>query len=187
MSGRASKALDPRSEFGWYLFQMAGADKFEGTASGDPMNWKSVALASIAILACAPRIAMQPEDSAAEESAVRHVEEEVATATERNDADALAPLLASDFTFVNPAGMLVSKEQFLNNFRSGRLVNSSYKIDEMRVRIYGSAAVVTYRSSVAGTAGLQSLSSERRRTTVLIKRDGKWLIVAQQSTPILRG
>jgi ketosteroid isomerase-like protein len=73
----------------------------------------------------------------------------------------------------------------LANFRTGRLRNTAYKVDEMQIRIYGTAAVVTYRSTVAGTSGLQDVAPQRRRTTVLIKRDGKWLIVAQQSTPIL--
>lgn len=120
-----------------------------------------------------------------EEVVVRRIEEEVAAATERNDANTLAPYLAADFTFVNPAGLLLSKEQFLNNMRTGRLRNTSYKVDEMRVRIYGNAAVVTYRSTVAGTAGMQEEYPRRRRTTMLIKREGRWLIVAQQSTPMI--
>jgi uncharacterized protein (TIGR02246 family) len=145
-----------------------------------------ITLGSVAtVLGCALRGPQPREIPASDEAAVRRLEETVAAATERNDADALAPLLAPDFSFVNPAGLLVSKEQFLNNFRTGRLRNTAYTVDEMKVRIYGSAAVVTYRSSVAGTAGLQALSSRRRRTTVLVKRDGRWLIVAQQSTPIL--
>jgi uncharacterized protein (TIGR02246 family) len=79
----------------------------------------------------------------------------------------------------------VNKEEFLTNLRTGRLHNTSYKVDEMQVRIYGPAAVVTYRSTVAGTAGLQDRAPVRRRTTMLIKRGGEWLIVAQQSTPIM--
>jgi len=139
---------------------------------------------SLCLLACGANL--RPGESAADEaSEVRKVEEAVATATERNDVEALAPHLAADFTFVNPAGQLVTKEMFLNNFRTGRLRNTAYRVDEMQVRVYGMAAVVTYRSTVAGTAGLQELAPQRRRTTVLIKRDGKWLIVAQQSTPIL--
>ena len=137
--------------------------------------------------ACRPTQA-RPGDSgpgADDTAVVRHIEEEVAAATERNDADALAPYLAPDFIFVNPAGLLRTKDQFLNGFRNGRLRNTSYKVDDMQVRIFGAAAVVIYRSTVAGTAGMQSMAPQRWRTTMLIKRDGRWLIVAQQSTPIL--
>jgi ketosteroid isomerase-like protein len=65
------------------------------------------------------------------------------------------------------------------------LRRTAYKADEMQVRLYGDAAVVTYRSSVAGTSGIQDRAPTRRRTTMLVKRGGEWLIVAQQSTPIL--
>ena len=147
-------------------------------------KWLFVAV-SLAVVGCYSVARHSDETLPDDVNVIRHLEEEVAAATERNDADALVPLLAPDFTFVNPAGLLITKDAFLNNFRAGRLRNSSYKVDEVQVRVYGDAAVVTYRSTVAGTAGLQDLAPERRRTTVLIKRDGKWLIVAQQSTPIL--
>jgi uncharacterized protein (TIGR02246 family) len=138
-----------------------------------------------ALLGCGSLIRHRTPDTHGDEDTVRHLEETVAAATERNDADTLDRYLAPDFTFVNPNGLLVTKEQFLANFRSGRLLNTSYKVDEMRVRIYGAAAVVTYRSTVAGTAGVQDRAPVRRRTTMLIKRDGAWLIVAQQSTPVV--
>jgi uncharacterized protein (TIGR02246 family) len=136
---------------------------------------------------CRPTLgrAGDPITDADDAAVVRHLEEDVAAATERNDADALAPYLAPDFSFVNPAGLLLTKERFLSNLRSGRLRNTSYKVDDMQVRVYGAAAVVIYRSTVAGTAGMQSVAPQRWRTTTLIKRDGRWLLVAQQSTPIL--
>ena len=149
---------------------------------------KSLVLCLIlGVVGCHP--ALRPADSPAmdDDAVIRQLEMKVAAATEHNDADALAPYLAPDFTFVNPAGLLVNKEQFLANFRTGRLRNTAYKVDEMQVRVYGTTAIVTYRSTVAGTAGLQDAAPQRRRTTVLIKREGRWLIVAQQSTPILSG
>ncbi|HXT16524.1 MAG TPA: nuclear transport factor 2 family protein [Gemmatimonadaceae bacterium] len=142
------------------------------------------ALAACALAACAHHVSVRA-DVSSDEAAVRQLEERVAAATGANDPDALEPLLAADFTFVNPVGLLITKQQFLDNFRTGRLQNSKYDVSEMAVRMYGDAAVVTYRSDVAGPAGSQQISNKRRRTTMLVKRDGRWLIVAQQSTPIL--
>ena len=145
---------------------------------------------SLELAGCRPALRPDAGPDGGDSAAVRRVEEAVAAATGRNDADALAPYLAPDFTFVNPYGLLVTKDRFLDNFRTGRLRNTAYKVDDMQIRIYGTAAVVTYHSTVAGTAGMQALAPERWRTTMLIKRDGRWLIVAQQSTPItarLRG
>lgn len=149
---------------------------------------RSALFIAIALCIVGCRLPLRRTDAAlnADDAAVvRHIEEEVAAATERNDADALAPYLAPDFTFVNPAGLMRTKEQFLDGFRTGRLRNTSYKVDAMQVRVYGTAAVVIYRSTVAGTAGMQALAPQRWRTTMLVKRHGRWLIVAQQSTPIM--
>jgi ketosteroid isomerase-like protein len=71
--------------------------------------------------------------------------------------------------------------------RAGTLRLGSYTVDSMRVRVYGAAAVVVYRSTLVGTLRGTDISSRRRRTTMLIKRDGRWLVVAQQSTPIIGG
>jgi len=142
----------------------------------------------IAMVACtghAPRVGEGAGTD--DERAIRRVEEEVVAATDRNDANALEPLLAPDWTFVNPAGILLDKQRFLGLMRAGTLHLGSYTVDSMSVRLYGSAAVVVYRSSVVGTLGGNDISSRRRRTTVLIKRDGRWLVVAQQSTPIMGG
>ena len=67
---------------------------------------------------CHPALRQVGEASADDARVVRELEEQVAAATERNDADGLAPYLASDFTFVNPAGVLVTKDQFSNGSTS---------------------------------------------------------------------
>lgn len=118
---------------------------------------------------------------------VKRVEAEAAAAYDRNDADALDRLWASDYTFVNPGGVVLDKAQRLATLKTGSLHIESYTVDDMRVRIYGATAIVLFRSSVAGTRGGNDITSRRRVTTVLIKRDGRWQIVAQQSTPIAGG
>jgi uncharacterized protein (TIGR02246 family) len=119
-----------------------------------------------------------------DEYAVRQVEDEIATALGRNDADALDRLWASDYTFVNPGGAVLSKAQRLASLRSGDLKYESYTRDEENIRVYGNSAVVTYRSTVRGQRGGRDISSQRRVLTVLVKRSGRWQVVAQQSTPI---
>lgn len=145
-----------------------------------------LAVASLVVSAgCVGRVGTpRASDMAADEAAVRRVEEQVAAATERNDADALAALMTPDFMFVNPAGVLLTKQQYLDMERSGRLRNGKYQISDVHVRVFGDAAVVTYRSNVIGS-GMGELAPQRWRTTMLVKRDGKWLVAAQQSTPIL--
>ena len=139
----------------------------------------------VAVIGCAgrPRVDVA---TAEDEQAVRRVEEAVVAATDRNDAETLDRLFAPEWTFVNPAGILLDKQRFLGMMRAGTLHLGSYTVDSLSVRVYGAAAVVIYRSSVVGTLGGTDITSRRRRTSFLVKRDGRWLVVAQQSTPIVR-
>jgi uncharacterized protein (TIGR02246 family) len=156
------------------------------------MMWRRFALAMLGtVLTCSrPHAEVSPDAggaAASDEQAIRRVEEEVVAATDHNDAATLDRLFAPDWTFVNPAGILLDKERFLGMMRAGTLHLGSYTVDSMNVRVYGAAAVVIYRSSVVGSLRGTDITSRRRRTTFLVKRDGQWLVVAQQSTPIVRG
>jgi uncharacterized protein (TIGR02246 family) len=129
-------------------------------------------------------LAAQRSDTT-EQNAVRRVEDAVAAATDKNDADALDKLWAPDYVFVNPAGLVLMKADRLQLFRSRRLKLESYSRDEETIRIYDKVAIVIYRSTVKGQRGSQDISRQRRVTTVLEKRHGKWLVISQQSTPIV--
>ena len=126
-----------------------------------------------------------PRASTAEdEAAVRKVEEEVVAAFQKNDADALDRLWASDYTFINPVGLVLGKAQRLALFRSGKFRYDSIQVEDLRVRVHGTAALVTYKSTVAAQRGGSKFSGQRWVTTVLVKEGGRWQVIAQQSTPI---
>jgi hypothetical protein len=78
-------------------------------------------------------------------------------AIDRNDADAFDRLSTADYTFVNPAGKVWNKKQYLELIRSGTLKVESYTRDEESIRLYGNAAVVIYRSTPKGTFKGQEL------------------------------
>jgi ketosteroid isomerase-like protein len=119
-----------------------------------------------------------------EEESVRKVEDEFAAAYGRNDADTLERLWAADYTFVNPAGQVLTKAERLAMLRSGELKIEAYSRDDESIGIYGNTAVVTYRSTVKAQRNGTDISSQRRVITVLVKSGGRWQAVAQQSTAI---
>jgi len=119
-----------------------------------------------------------------EEESLRKVENEFAAAYGRNDAETLDRLWAADYTFVNPAGQVLTKTQRLAMLRSGELKIEAYTRDDESIRIYGDTAVVTYRSTVKAQRNGIDISSQRRVITVLVKNGGRWQAVAQQSTGI---
>jgi len=127
-----------------------------------------------------------PEQRTADQEAVHKAVGEIVAAIDRNDADAFDRLSTADYTFVNPAGKVWNKTQYLELIRSGTLKVESYTIDEETIRFYGNTAVVIYRSTPKGTfKGQELITNQRRVTTIFIKRDGRWLTAGRQSTPIM--
>jgi uncharacterized protein (TIGR02246 family) len=132
----------------------------------------------------------QPETTAApgtntDEVAVHKVVDEIVAGIGHNDVDTFDRLSTADYTFVNPAGKVWNKKQYLELIRSGTLKVESYTRDEESIRFYGNTAVVIYRSTPQGTFKGQELSSQRRVTTIMVKQGGRWLTAGRQSTPIV--
>jgi uncharacterized protein (TIGR02246 family) len=123
----------------------------------------------------------------AEEEAAHKAVDEIVAAIDRNDADAFDRLSTADYTFVNPAGRVWTKKQYLELIRSGTLKVESYSRDEESIRFYGNTAVVIYRSTPKGTfKGQELITNQRRVTTIFVKQDGRWLTAGRQSTPIMQ-
>ena len=73
----------------------------------------------------------------------------------RSDADALDALWADDFVAIVPGMSPMEKESALSFARSGRMNFSRYETSDLRIRVFGEAAVVSgklFRSrTLAGT------------------------------------
>lgn len=124
--------------------------------------------------------------ASADEQAVKATEEKIEAAWAHNDADTLEQLWSDDYTFTNPSGIFLTKAQRLGMMRSGKVKVQSYSTDDEKIRIYGDTAVVTYRSTVQRQANGQEIGREQHRVMVLlVRKNGVWRAVAQQSTPIL--
>jgi uncharacterized protein (TIGR02246 family) len=123
----------------------------------------------------------------AENEAVHKAVDEIVAAIDRNDADAFDRLSTADYTFVNPAGKVWNKKQYLELIRSGTLKVESYTRDEESIRLYGDTAVVIYRSTSKGTfKGQELITNQRRVTTIFVKQEGHWLTAGRLSTPIVQ-
>lgn len=92
----------------------------------------------------------------------------------RADTAALAGLLADDFIHIDEKGEVTSKEDRLQRLaaRSG-MVEASYA-DEYRVRVYGTFALMTHRSTEGGR--------QSRSTHVFVCRGNHWQVVAHHSS-----
>jgi ketosteroid isomerase-like protein len=63
---------------------------------------------------------------------------------------------------------------------------ASFKLDDLKVRLYGDLAVVTGRNTSKGTLHGSAAQGQSRFTDVFVKRDGRWQCLASQVTPIAK-
>jgi ketosteroid isomerase-like protein len=119
------------------------------------------------------------------EQALMQIEQELTDAILKGDTSASERYLADDYTFIAPTGMASTKAEGLADMKSGALKIESSKMEDMKVRVYGDTAVVTYSSTDKGKYKDMDISGHYRWTDVFVKRDGKWQLVAGQGTPIM--
>ena len=119
-----------------------------------------------------------------EEERIKALEVERTAALVAHDLKTLERTTPPDYTVIGSTGLLQDQKAFLDQVRSGDLRLASDDLDEMKVRIYGSTAVLTGRSTVKGTFRGRDISGQDRFTRVYVKRAGVWVPVAYQATRI---
>jgi uncharacterized protein (TIGR02246 family) len=98
------------------------------------------------------------------------------------DLDTLGALLADDLTYVHSSGRVDSKAQFLDSLRTGRQKYFEIAPEDTSVRVFGDTAVSTGRSAMHVSAGGQDMRFRIQFTDVWVRRNGRWQMVAWQST-----
>src|SRR5829696_5450210 len=132
---------------------------------------------------CAPVIMAAQQQGP--EAAIRGLEQGLAAAWVRRDRSFIDKLLADDWTVVDPAGRILTKQQVLDEtFASTDRLIEAMTVDDVAVRLLGSTAVATGRTRATGSYRGQSATVLLRFTDVFHFRDGRWQIVASQGTVV---
>jgi uncharacterized protein (TIGR02246 family) len=118
------------------------------------------------------------------EQAVTEMEEALRVAISKGDAKAYARIVGDDYVFTNQDAVTRTRPQMVSAYESGSIKYESVKFDEIKLHSYGDTAVVTGRSTVKGQDGGKDISGQTRYTRVYVKRQGRWQLVATQSTTI---
>jgi hypothetical protein len=96
-------------------------------------------------------VAQDQASSAATEQEVLQAVERYRTAILKKDTTALEQIWADDYTFVNGAGDIFSKQQRLENIKSGATsLDSITQGTDVKVRTYRDTAVVTSTVTIQG-------------------------------------
>jgi ketosteroid isomerase-like protein len=104
-------------------------------------------------------------------------------ADKMKDEKALGRILADDWFYLGPEGTK-TKAQELAEVK-GRDENiASLTLTDMKVRMYGDVAVVTFREHENSTKKNVDSSGDYLYTDVFVKRQGHWQAVNSQGTPL---
>lgn len=100
------------------------------------------------------------------------------------DASTLGKIFADDFVYQTLQGATYDKPGYIALFTSGDVKINSFKRDNSRVKFYGDTATVMANSYLEAV-----VKGEPRQLTlfylnVWVKRDGRWQLVARQSTSL---
>jgi ketosteroid isomerase-like protein len=119
---------------------------------------------------------------------IYHLENLWRDAIVKGDTTAMSSLLADDYMAITPFGTLQNKQQTLDTLGSGRWHIASLNQLELKVRFYGTTALVTSLVEVQGMSPEGDISGDYRYTRVYARDPkGNWKIVnfeANRMSPI---
>jgi ketosteroid isomerase-like protein len=116
---------------------------------------------------------------------IRELGRRWARAEQQGDAEALDALSADDFTLVGPVGFVLSKQQWLDRYRTaGGLAIESLDWDEVQVREYGDTAVAVGVHTQRGELSGRPIDGTFRATHIAVRRGDDWVLAGMHLSPI---
>ena len=119
-----------------------------------------------------------------DERHLREIDREWNEAYPNRDVEALDRIIADDWKCIDGAGRVVTKQQLLERVGANPSPFDSHEFDEIDLRLFGDAAVVTGRLAGRGRSEGGDFSVEQRYTRVYVRRAGVWRAVATQVTVV---
>jgi ketosteroid isomerase-like protein len=144
---------------------------------------------AFAISACGQdlRPTSEPERGLTEGTLVREaleVKRLYDVATLNHDGNWFQQTFAEDYVWFGPNGEVIGKAEYIRDLVSGDLVWDSVAVRDMKVRLYGDTAIATGRFFGKGRYKGRPLDERQRFTSVLIKRNGRWQIIAEHCSKL---
>jgi len=118
--------------------------------------------------------------SSAVERSVMQAIDRINAAFQHRDAKAYESLTTADFIRVNSNGRVFGRSDWLKNVAAAGDERNPAAYDETSVRLYGDAALVTYRNKPTGPGGKPG--PVNYLTRVMVKQGTQWIMALAQST-----
>jgi ketosteroid isomerase-like protein len=116
------------------------------------------------------------------EKAIAGMEQQWAAAGKMSNADAIAPLLADNFTNLNSDGTMMNKAQTLAMVKGAKW--DSNEISDVKVTAFGNTAIATGTWQGKGMADGKAVDAHEHWVDTWMKMPrGKWQCIASASAP----
>ena len=145
--------------------------------------------ACLLIVVCMTALPVGAQDDS--ESAVRSriiaLEKAWNQAYKAGDVRALDSILDNEIVLINDDGSVQSKAEFLGSVKATRNNSQEQQVspESMSVHVFGNTAVATGVFRAKGVEGGKSYVRRERFVDTWLYKNGKWVCVASNATPIL--
>ncbi len=115
-------------------------------------------------------------------AAITQMENDNVKADLAGDSSFVSKNYANNFTGGTSWGNWESKQSILADLNDGKTKTNSEQISELNVRVYGSTAVATYKSTYDMTYKGEHRARTILSTDTFVMQDGTWKLVASHSS-----
>jgi hypothetical protein len=148
---------------------------------------RTLAAVAVAVVVAAAAVTVSSASSASSSQAERLRAIETTRLQALVDADTASArnLIAPDFQLINPAGALLSRDDFLGAIDAGVIDFLGLEtISPIAVRLSGDSATLRYKTAFDLVVGGTHLTHQAWTTALYERRGGRWQIVWGQTTAI---
>jgi ketosteroid isomerase-like protein len=139
-----------------------------------------ISIIAVVLALCIPYLAA----AQSVEQQLKKLEMQWANAGVKKDLAVIDRLLADDFTTTDPEGEVFTRAEEIAVLKSGEDVVFSAALSDIKVHVYGDAAVVTYVYKAQETLKGQDVGGTSRWTDTWVKRGGSWQCVASHGSKV---
>jgi len=133
---------------------------------------------------CGSAMAQQGSMASGDEAKIRECEAKWDTAAVNNDVKTFDELLADKYISTDPQGRVQTKSQMLADLKSGNFKFISSEADEMKVFLYGDAAVVSGRWKGKYIENGKTYDTVERYTSTYARQKGQWRSTSSHGSKI---
>jgi ketosteroid isomerase-like protein len=101
------------------------------------------------------------------------------------DTRALSDLLDDNIVLINDDGSTQTKRDFLDSIKATNSQEQQVAPESLTVHVFGDTAIATGVFRAAGVEGGKHYSRRERFVDTWVLKNGKWVCVATNATPIL--